>query len=274
MLATIAAAQLPLMVLLLVMGSAAKVATIRADAEPGGLTRLGPAVLMPERLRGAALVVCAAGELVLAVGIAFTASPLFRWGSLAFFALSTYVLLELRRRRPDVGCGCFGEVSSRPIGARSVARTVTLAVMAAGMLSVPTPGWQVVAGITWTTAGFMTAGLALLVVLSPELEEAIDRVRHRAPCEQRALSPGTALSRLRASAAWDDHRPLLTTPEPADSWRELCWRFFAFDGRTPDGVPVDVVFAVYLSGRRPPVRAAVVTADGMPVLAESIAVSA
>ncbi|PZG41989.1 hypothetical protein C1I98_20420 [Spongiactinospora gelatinilytica] len=274
--ATVATAQLPLVVLLLALGSAAKVATIRADAEPGGLTRLGPAVLVPERWRAPALAICAAGELTLAAGMTFTTHPLFRWAAVGFFAMSTYALVDLRRRRPDVGCGCFGEVSSRPIGVRSIGRTVLLTAMSAGTLAYPGIGWAAMSGITWTMAGCTAVGLALLAALSPELEEAVARLRHRAPCEQRPLAPGTALARLRASTAWDDHRMLLTGGEPVDTWRELCWRFFAFAGRTPDGAPVDVVFAVYLSGRRPPVRAAVVSADGAPVepLRESIAVSA
>ncbi|MCG5219726.1 MauE/DoxX family redox-associated membrane protein [Streptosporangium soli] len=272
----IAAAQVPLLVFLLTMGATAKVTTARSDIEPGTLTRLGPAVLVPERWRTPALVVCAGGELLLAAGLAMTTLPFFRWGVLAFFSLSVYVLLELRRRRPDAGCGCFGEVSARPIGVRSIGRTVALAVMAAGSIWVPMSGWNVVSGLSWTVIGAMAGGLVVLAVLSPELEEAFARLRYRAPCEQRPFSPDTALARLRSSALWRSHEPLLVTGQPEDSWRELCWRFFAYSGRLPDGEAIDVVFAVYLSGRRAPVRVALVRADGLPVpsLPESIPVSA
>ncbi|WP_245641898.1 MauE/DoxX family redox-associated membrane protein [Nonomuraea candida] len=253
--------QLPLLIVMLVLGTAAKVATVTSGGEPGSLSRLGPAVLVPERWQAPALLVCAAGELVLAAGLLLTTHPLFRWGTVGFFALSTYVLLELRRRRPDAGCGCFGEVSAAPVGLRSIGRAVALAGMAAMSVWATVPGWQAAAAPSWWTA----AGVALLAMLSPEIEELIDRVRYRAPCEQR---PGPAesvtLSRLRSSGAWRAHRGALTSPEPYDTWRELCWRFFAFRNHDDD----DVVFAVYLSGRRPAVRVAVVSSedsDSLPV---------
>jgi hypothetical protein len=237
--------------------------TVWKAREPGGLSRIGPAVLVPERWRPQALLLCAGIELVLAGGLAVTAHPAFRWGTVALFAISTYVLWELRRRRPDAGCGCFGEVSSAPVGLRSLARTMLLTAMAAGAaLVVPQAGWQVTSGPWWIAAA---CGLAAVAVLSPELEESAARIRYRAPCEQRALPAAAALARLQSSAAWRSHRELLTATEPVDSWRELCWRFFAYPGRTSAGDPVDVVFAVYLSGRRPPIRTAVVDIEGRPL---------
>ncbi|GAA5057413.1 hypothetical protein HNP84_000486 [Thermocatellispora tengchongensis] len=280
MLETIASAQVFVLALLLLMGTIAKIATARGAAEPGALARLGPAVLVGERWRAPAMYCCAAGELLLALGLIFTELPIFRWATIAFFSMATYVLLELRRRRPDVGCGCFGEVSARPIGLRSIGRTIALTGMAvaatwspASVLSllIPTPG------LSWTLLATGVGGaLLLLAALSPELEETIARLRYRAPCEQRPFPPAAGLARLRGTAAWRAHAPLLLSEQPTDIWRELCWRFFSFPGRTPDGEMVDVVFALYLSGRRPPVRVAMVTADGEPVtnLAESIPVSA
>jgi hypothetical protein len=259
--------QLPILIVLLVMGTVAKVITVRGEGEPGALSRLGPAVLMPGRLQAPSLLVCAGGEVVLATGLLLTEHPIFRWGTVAFFALSTYVLLELRRRRPDAGCGCFGEVSSAPVGVRSIGRTVALTGMAALSVLAPVPGWAAAAHPSWFTA----AGVAVLAVLSPEIEELIDRVRFRAPCEQR---PGPAeqvmLSRLRSSGPWRTHQGELTSAEPYDSWRELCWRFFAFQNRDED----DVVFAVYLSGRRPAVRMAVVSSEDSGSLPEYTPVSA
>ncbi|MCK2214446.1 hypothetical protein MF672_011685 [Actinomadura sp. ATCC 31491] len=244
--------QLPILIALLCLGTVAKVGTVGSGGEPGALSRLGPAVLMPGRLQAPSLLVCAAGEVVLAAGLLLTTHPFFRWGTVAFFALSTYVLLELRRRRPDAGCGCFGEVSSSPVGLRSIGRTVALTGMAGVSVWSPVPGWTAVTHPSWLTA----AGLLVLALLSPEIEEMIDRVRYRAPCEQR---PGPAesvtLARLRASGTWRAHRHELVSAEPYDSWRELCWRFYAFRNHRQD----DVVFAVYLSGRRPAVRMAVVS---------------
>lgn len=245
------ASQLPALIVLLVLGAVAKVSTVRSGGEMGTLARLGPAALVPARIEVPVLVVCAVGELVIATGLLVSTSPIFRWMAVAFFAMCTYVLLEVRRRRPDAGCGCFGEVSAAPVGLRSIARTVALTGMAVLSLWAEGPGWPVFMQPSW----FMAAGVVVLLVLSPELEEMVDRLRYRAPCEQR---PGPAmevtLARLRSSGPWRQHHEQLAAVEPYDSWRELCWRFFAFERR--DGA--DVVFAVYLSGRRPAVRVAVV----------------
>ncbi|MEV4470326.1 MauE/DoxX family redox-associated membrane protein [Nonomuraea salmonea] len=259
--------QLPLLIVMLALGTVAKVGTVTSGGEPGSLSRLGPAVLVPGRMQAPALLVCAAAELALATGLLVTTHPLFRWGTVAFFALSTYVLLELRRRRPDAGCGCFGEVSSAPVGLRSIGRTVVLTGMAVLSVWAPVPGWVSVFHLSWYAA----AGVALLVLLSPEVEELIDRVRFRAPCEQRrGPAESVTLSRLRSSGVWRASRAELVSAQPYDSWRELCWRFFAF--RNNDGD--DVVFAVYLSGRRPAVRMAVVSAQDSEPLAEYTPVSA
>ena len=103
--------------------------------------------------------------------------------------MSTYVLWELRRRRPDVGCGCFGEVSAAPVGLRSLGRTIVLTAMSAGMLQTPeASGWSMLTGITWTHAPAAIGGLLVLLALSPEIEEAAARLRYRAPCEQRLLT--------------------------------------------------------------------------------------
>ncbi|MEQ4720183.1 MauE/DoxX family redox-associated membrane protein [Nonomuraea sp. B19D2] len=259
--------QLPLLIVLLLAGMVAKVSTVRSGGEPGALSRLGPAVLVPGRMQAPALLICAGGEVVLATGLLVTAHPIFRWGTVAFFALSTYVLLELRRRRPDAGCGCFGEVSSAPVGLRSIGRTVALTGMAGVSVWAPVPGWLAVMHPSWLTV----AGAVVLALLSPEIEELIDRVRFRAPCEQRrGPAESVTLARLRASGTWRAHEGELASAEPYDTWRELCWRFFAFRNHDKD----DVVFAVYLSGRRPAVRMAVVSGEGSGSLPEYTPVSA
>ncbi|MFC4063033.1 MauE/DoxX family redox-associated membrane protein [Planomonospora corallina] len=263
---TIAAAQIPVLVVLLALGTVAKIRTVRHGTEPGGMSGMGPAVLVPERWRAPVMLCCAGGEAVLAGGLAVTGHPLFRWGTVMFFSVSTYVLWELRRRRPDVGCGCFGEVSSAPVGVRSFARTVVLTAMAAGAAwTMPASGWSVLAGISRTEVLATAVGLLLVAALSPEIEETAARFRHRAPCEERSVDPAVAAARLRSSTAWRSHRMWLSQTEPVDSWRELCWRFFAFPGRDPEGEPVEVVFAVYLNGRKPAVRVALVRPDGEPV---------
>jgi hypothetical protein len=47
--------------------------------------------------------------------------------------------------------------------------------------------------------------------------------------------------------------------DPSDVWREGCWRYVVFPGIVAER-PVEVVFAVYLQLRRPPVRAAIIDA--------------
>ncbi|GII56259.1 hypothetical protein Pth03_46480 [Planotetraspora thailandica] len=261
MLSTIAAASLPILVVMLLLGGLAKLFTARSDAEPGGLVRLGPAVLVPERFRTPAMIVCAFGEFMLVGVLLLVDAGVIRWLPVAFFAVSTYVLLDLRRRRPDAGCGCFGEVSSAPIGLRSITRAMVLAAMAVLVAVEGTGVSTTLAAWSWTTTVWLGGGVALLLALSPEVGESFARLRYRAPCEQRPLPAGRALSRLQASAAWRSHAPTLTSDEPADMWRELCWRFFVFPAQNG----TDVVFAVYLSGRRPAVKAAVVSPDGRPV---------
>ena len=272
MLLTIAAAALPILIAMLLLGGVAKLATAGGDAEPGGLGRLGPAVLAPERFRKAAMIGCAVGELgLIAVLLVLPDQAVARWMPVAFFAVATYVLWDLRRRRPDVGCGCFGEVSAAPIGLRSIGRAAILTAMAV-VVAVEGPGLAALSGWTWMTTAWLAGSLALLLLLSTEIEETVSRLRHRAPCEQRAIPAKRALSRLRSSTAWRSHAPTLMSDEPTDMWRELCWRFFVFPAR--DGS--DIVFAVHLSGRRPAVKSAIVNAEGRPItpIQESMPVSA
>lgn len=249
------ASQLPVLIVLLSLGTVAKIAVIRTGSAAGTLAQMGPAVLVPDRFRRAALICCAVAEAGLVAGLLVTAQPLFRWATMAFCAMSTYVLLELRRRRPDAGCGCFGEVSSAPVGWRSIGRTVVLTGMAGMSAWAEGPGWLAFAHPSWE---YLLAGVVVLALLSPEIETLAERARYRAPCEQRrSPAESVTLTRLRSSEAWQAHQAHLATAEPYDSWRELCWRFFAFRNHDEH----DVVFAVSLAGRRPTVRVAVVGSE-------------
>ncbi|GGM70723.1 hypothetical protein GCM10010106_16270 [Thermopolyspora flexuosa] len=274
---TIALASLPVIVPVLVLGAVLKLAAVRRGAEPEGLGGLGPTVLLPERLRRPAIVLCALVEFAYAVALPLWDHPLPRWGAVVFFTLATYVLVDLKRRRPEAGCGCFGEVSRKPVGLRSIGRAMTLGLMTLAVALSPVTAADLVAGLSWTMLGWTVAAAALVLLLSPEIDEMIARMRYRAPCELREAPVEDALSRLTASAEWRERRPLLVSTTPVDTWRELCWRFFVYEGRTADGDAVDVVFAVHLDGgRHAPVRSALVAADGTSLesLPESIPVSA
>ncbi|GAB1819569.1 MauE/DoxX family redox-associated membrane protein [Herbidospora sp. RD11066] len=261
----IAAAAQPILLVMLVLGGAAKLVTAGRDSEPGAFGRLGPAVLAPETWRKNALIGCAVGEFGLAGGLFLLDSPVPRWMTVAFFTVATYVLWDLRRRRPDAGCGCFGDVSATPVGLRAISRTIVFTAMAVAVALDGAPGWP---PLTWQVMAWTGGLIVVLLALSPEVEETYARLKYHAPCELRPFAPEKAAARLRASTAWRNHAHLLGSEMPSDSWRELCWRFFVFEALNGS----EVVFAVYLSGRRPPVRVAVV--GGHAPIQESIPVSA
>ena len=51
-----------------------------------------------------------------------------RTGTALFFLVAVGALNEMRQRRPDAGCGCFGELSGIPIGLSTIARPGLLCV--------------------------------------------------------------------------------------------------------------------------------------------------
>ncbi|WP_030455285.1 MauE/DoxX family redox-associated membrane protein [Herbidospora cretacea] len=261
----VAAAAQPILVFMLVIGGVAKLVTAGRDSEPGAFGRLGPAVLAPESWRKNALIGCAIGEFGLVAGLLLVDHPAPRWMTVAFFTVATYVLYDLRRRRPDAGCGCFGDVSATPVGLRAISRTVVLTGMAVIVALDGAPGLP---AADWQTLAWLAGFVVVLLALSPEIEETYARLKYRAPCELRPFAPERAAARLRSSAVWRNHAHLLGSELPSDSWRELCWRFYVFEALND----AEVVFAVYLSGRRPPVRVAVV--GGHTPIQESIRVSA
>ncbi|HEY7145331.1 MAG TPA: MauE/DoxX family redox-associated membrane protein [Streptosporangiaceae bacterium] len=257
--------QIPLLSAMLLGGCFAKlVQMLRAASVTAGL---GPTALFPLQLRRpVALFVCVA-EFCLGIGLIVTAGRLGR-GSPAsvvrlltatLFIVATCALIELRNTRPDQGCGCFGELSSSPVSARTLARSALLAVAALstvplGPLQPPRPGL-----VTGTMLGVLAAELVLIAALSPELSEGLVRLGYSEPCELRRIPAERTLAALRKSSQWRKHAAVITADLPVDVWRELCWRYVVFPGRYGDR-PAEVVFAVYLKPRRPLIRAAFVDA--------------
>lgn len=221
--------------------------------------------LFPPRLRRRATMALCATEFSLAVGLLVTVGKVgsgqwadgVRLSAALFFLLATCALVELREHRPDLGCGCFGDLSAKPPGLRSVGRTALLAAAAlasvhSGPLSVPPPGLAAA-----QVFGVLVTELLLVAALSPELGEALVRLGYAEPCELRAAPAQRALASLRRSRAWRSHSSLITRDVPTDMWRELCWWYVVYPGR--DGAPgSDIVFAVEVGSRRPAVHAAVV----------------
>jgi Methylamine utilisation protein MauE len=267
--------QPPALALLLIGGCLAKLARmIRTRSLDGGL---GPTQLFPPRARRPLAVALCAVEGSLGVALTVTLLPvsthpgagLFapraatgaRVAAAALFLVAVAALTEVRGRQPSLGCGCFGDLSTRPPGVRSVARAAVLTMSAlvslgSGPLYVPMPGHGALLAL-----GVAIAELALLAALSPETGEALARLGYRDPCEFRTLPPRQTLAALHRSPVWQRYCDGIGGGPPSDMWRELCWRYLVFAYQPPwqaTGAGADVVFAVEMKRRRPAVHAVVV----------------
>ena len=254
--------QVPLLACLLIGGCASKAwRTLRDRSMASGL---GPTILFPWRLRRPIMIALCATELCLGLLLVGTAGRLgaglpanaVRAGTAVFFLVAVGILYEVRQRRPDIGCGCFGELSDTPIGLRAIGRAgvlclASVAAIGAPPLHMPSSPSQ---GGQWL--GALTVELALLAVLSPEIGQLLVRLGYSEPCELRRLPVARTLSALRSSSQWRRYAGQVSTDIPDDVWREGCWRFVVFPGLA-HGRRADVVFAVYLQSRRPPIRVAV-----------------
>ena len=233
---------------------------------------LGPTQLFPLRLRHPLAMLTCAFEMSLGLALLVTVLPvgtragvpLFapraatgaRVAAAAFFLVAAAALVELRGRRPDLGCGCFGDFSTRPAGRRSIARAAVLT--AGALISVESPALYLPprGHGALLFLGIVCTELAVIAVLSPEVSEALVRLGYTDPCELRQLPAERTLAALHRSRQWRKHARAITTELPIDMWRELCWRYVVFPCRQ-DGVNAEVVFAVQLKRRRPVVQAAV-----------------
>ena len=265
MLAAIMQVQIPLLAVLLVGACLAKLAhVLRARSVD---VALGPTALFPLRLRRPVAMAMCAAEMSLGIALIVTAgragaglpATAARGGTAVLFVTAAGALIELRQRRPDVGCGCFGDLSSTPVRLRTIARSALLALAAAVSVGVrplhlPPPG----SALTLRLA-LLAAEIVLIAALSPEISEALTRLGYSEPCELCALPVQRTMAALRGSRQWRRHARVITGDHPVDVWRELCWRYLVYPG-SYGGREVEVVFAVYLRPRRPTVRAAVVDA--------------
>lgn len=248
--------QVPLLAALLIGGCAAK-----ARQAFGTRQESGPTAMFPLWLRRPAVITLCATELVLGVGLLLTAGragagiPAFavRAATALLFGTAAGALNELRTRKPDTGCGCFGDLSRTPVSWRVIARATLLCAAAvasidAAPLSMPDSSRQ-----AWLTLAAAAVELAVLAALSPEIGQAMTRLSHAEPCELREVPIGRTLSMLYASAPWRRCQRFLVAAAPVDVWREGCWRFVVFPGVLASR-RVDVVFAVHLARRGAPVR--------------------
>ncbi|MBO0773368.1 MAG: methylamine utilization protein MauD [Actinobacteria bacterium] len=263
--------QLPVLSLILLTAAGAKLSrVVRTGSLSAGL---GPTELFPVRLRRpAAFLVCVieAGLGVALIATAGGHSSLVRsaatgtrLGAALFFLVSMCALVEVRDRRPDVGCGCFGTLSTRPTGYRSIIRAGLLAgaalvTIGAGPARLPPPSLRAAADL-----GLLVAELLLLAAISPEVGEALVRLGYTEPCELRRIPAERVLASLRRSSHWRRYAGEIGSDRPADMWRELCWWYVVYPGG-PAGAESDIVFAVQVKKHRPGVQSAVVPRQPVP----------
>jgi hypothetical protein len=265
-------AQIPLLAIMLLCASLTKVG--RALQVRSLAAGLGPTSMFPKGLRPwAALALCGV-EFGLGAGLILTsglfgstrAADVVRIGTALLFVVATCTLIEVRSLRPDLGCGCFGELSATPITARHMVRSLGLAVVALVSIYVPRISLSLLGQRVGWIGLFLAAELALFALLSPEVRDVLVRIGYSLPCEMRMQSADQTLAALTRSAQWRKHSALIASDEPSDVWRELCWRYATFPSNYPDR-KADLVFAVHLQHRRPAVLSVLVdtaTGDTLP----------
>ncbi len=274
MLTAVREVQIPLLAVMLLGACAAKVwRALRGHADTA---RTDPTGLFPVHVQRPIMILMFVTELGLGLGLIGTAgtfggvppglpATIVRTGAALFFLIAVGALNEMRQRRPDSGCGCFGELSGTPIGLRTIARPGLLCASAVATLGLPPlrmPSSPAEAELWLAVLAFE---LALIAFLSPELGEIMVRLGYSEPCELRRIPVGRTMAALHASSLWRKYAGQVSAGAPSDVWREGCWRFVVFPGMAR-GRRVDIVFAVYLQARRPVVRAAVLDADTDEVL--------
>jgi len=238
---------------------------------------MGPAGLFPWRLRRPIMIVMCVTEVGLGLALLATAGSAFgtvpatvtRAGAALFFLIAVGTLYEVRQHRPEAGCGCFGEVSDTPVGLRTIGRAGFLCVAAVAAIGAPSLRMPSSSGRAAALLGVLAAELALIAALSPEVGEIMVRLGYSEPCELRRLPVARTLAALRASATWRRYAGQLASFTPVDVWREGCWRFVVFPGLVA-GRRVEVVYAVYLQSRRPPIRVAVLDEPVVPAADSAI----
>ena len=269
-LAAVREVQIPLLAAMLISGCAAKAWYLVQTRTAGA--RTGPTATFPLGSRRPAAIALCVIEFVLGTGLVLTATRTWagppalavRAAVTLLFGTGAGALYVLRARRPDAGCGCFGDLSTTPVDWRVIVRAVLLCAAALSLVGAPPLRLPASAGQAWLTLGVTVGEVALFVSLSPEISQLMLRLSHADPCEVREVSVARTESALRTSAPWRRYRGFLVTTEPDDVWREGCWRFLVYPGVLASR-RVQVVFAVHLAGRRAPVQVGVLDIGAGPL---------
>ncbi|WP_207936608.1 MauE/DoxX family redox-associated membrane protein [Actinomadura sp. KC216] len=232
---------------------------------PAGLARL-------TALRGSRGMAVGLGLGEGVLGLALLVSSHFgvRLATTVAFAAATWVVGELRVRRPDAGCGCFGGLSARKVERRTVLRAALFTGAAVAALGAPLPGLYVLLDVQAQVGLVLAVELALFAALSPELSALVERRglphgtgRAAMPCERRRSPIEETYATLYDSPAWVEHENVVASAVPLDVWREGCWRFVVFPARVHER-DVEIVFAVSTAERDRTVRSALVPPDLPP----------
>ncbi|MEW2359205.1 MauE/DoxX family redox-associated membrane protein [Spirillospora sp. NPDC029432] len=195
------------------------------------------------------------------LGLALLITPHLsvRLATTVVFAAATWTVGELRVHRPDAGCGCFGGLSTKQIGHRTVLRAVLLTAAAVISLDAPHAGLTVLLDRPSAVGAILLAELVLFAALSPEIAVLLGRNRPRlrpvTPCERRRSPLAETYERLRESEAWKASENAIASAVPLDVWREGCWRFVVYPAHV-DGRDTELVFAVSTAERGYTVRVA------------------
>ncbi|HEY8480043.1 MAG TPA: MauE/DoxX family redox-associated membrane protein [Spirillospora sp.] len=221
-----------------------------------------------------------AGEGLLGLGLLVTPHASVRLTTAMAFVAATWVVSELRAVRPDAGCGCFGGLSSRRVGRRSVVRTMLFACAAVAALAAPHTGLDVLRDAEAPVGLVLAAELVVFALLSPELPLLFGRLplgrlpfggrclprgagRSEMPCERRRSPIEETYATLHGSPVWARYEDVVTSAMPLDVWREGCWRFVVFPARMDDR-DVEVVFAVSTAERGRTVLSSTVPREPVP----------
>jgi hypothetical protein len=188
----------------------------------------------------------------LGLALLLTSHVSVRLATTVAFAIATWAVGELRVRRPDAGCGCFGGLSTKRVDRRSVARAMLFTVAALASITAPHAGVDVLRYGTAQVGLVLAVELAVFAALSPELSVLLQRHAPE-PCERRRSTLAESLATLHDSAVWVQHEDEVVSATPLDVWREGCWRFLVYPARV-DEQPMEIVFAVSTAQRERDVR--------------------
>lgn len=213
------------------------------------------------------------GEGLLGLALLVTSHLSVRLATTVAFAAATWVVGELRVRRPDAGCGCFGGLSGKKVGRRSVLRAVLFTGAAIASLGAPLAGMDVLLDVQAQMGLVLVVELGLFAALSPEVSALLRRHgllgggglphgpgRPAMPCERRRSPIEETYATLYDSPAWIEHENVIASAVPLDVWREGCWRFVVFPARL-DERDAEIVFAVSTAERDRTVRSALLASE-------------